>query len=309
MGDKWIEQEYTIDSLGFTHAEYVCSYILKENPHAEIVLVPIINKNQKCSVKDMIEGLELLINQNVNIINLSLGDEYRYHEEIDKVCQNAIKRGILIISAHSNRKCIATYPASFSFVLGVKCLSNIENPSHILKYNDKENNIIFNDNYFSLYHLGIPKFHQGNSFACAVVSGFLSNFKNKYKEVILRFSDSIFNRYYPYKLLKKKKCYFLTNRIEDSLEQKFIKEITNTVICEPFEEGINKLIAKKAMFQEYQVVFIDHSNYMDIYNYRTLIKKYIKENWGKELVLRYPVFNLYERLALEKDGVINQFSI
>ena len=44
---KWKGQEYSKDAFGFTHAEYVCSFILKENPEAEIVLVPIVRKNKK----------------------------------------------------------------------------------------------------------------------------------------------------------------------------------------------------------------------------------------------------------------------
>ena len=43
---KWKGQEYSKDAFGFTHAEYVCSFILKENPEAEIVLVPIVRKNK-----------------------------------------------------------------------------------------------------------------------------------------------------------------------------------------------------------------------------------------------------------------------
>ena len=64
---KWKGQEYSKDTFGFTHAEYVCSFILKENPEAEIVLVPIVRKNKKSTVLDMIEGIELLIEEQVDI--------------------------------------------------------------------------------------------------------------------------------------------------------------------------------------------------------------------------------------------------
>ena len=69
---KWKGQEYSKDAFGFTHAEYVCSFILKENPEAEIVLVPIVRKNKKSTVLDMIEGIELLIEEQVDIINMSM---------------------------------------------------------------------------------------------------------------------------------------------------------------------------------------------------------------------------------------------
>lgn len=67
---KWKDQEYTKDAFGFTHAEYVCSFILKENPEAEIILVPIVRKNKKSTVLDMIEGIELLIEEQVDMYKL-----------------------------------------------------------------------------------------------------------------------------------------------------------------------------------------------------------------------------------------------
>lgn len=304
------KQEHCVDPLGLSHGEYVCSFIFKENPDVEIVLVPIIGKNQKCSVKDMIEGIDFLIQQQVDIINLSLGDEYKYHIEVEKICHKAVKQGILIVSAFSNRKAEYTYPASFPFVLGVKCL-DIAEPQYILKYDQINNNIVFSTGYFSLYHLGIPKFYQGNSFACAVISGYLSNYQDKYGKKMLDFSSSIFNRYYPYKTLKERRCCFLTNRMEDALEQRFMKEITNNVISMCFKEGIEKLMHIYDINGNFQILFIDHNDYAEIYNYKSIIQKYVENHPNQEIVLRYPLFSLFERISLQKKGkgTLNQFFI
>lgn len=306
----WKEQEYSVDPLGFSHGEYVCSFILKENPNVEIVLVPIIGKNKKCSVKNMIEGIKYLIHQRVDIINLSLGDEYRYHAEVERICRDAIEQGILMISAFSNREVEHTYPASFPFVLGTKCM-DIAEPQHVLNYDEIPNNIVFSAGYFSLYHLGISKFYQGNSFACAVVSGFLSNYKDNYRKVLLDISSSIFNQYYPYKTLKEKKCCFLTNRSEDLLEQRFMREVTNTITSMCFKEGMERFIHRQEIDGEFQVLFIDHDNYAEIYNYKVVIQKYVENHPDQEIVLRYPLFNLFERVSfLQKTNrILNQFYI
>lgn len=95
--------------------------ILKENPQAEIILYPIISENMKCSVLELIRGIESLIESGVDIINLSVGDEYNYHPELESICKDAQRQGILIVAAHSNRNVYATYPADLSFVVGVKC--------------------------------------------------------------------------------------------------------------------------------------------------------------------------------------------
>lgn len=185
---KWNGQEYSKDTFGFTHAEYVCSFILKENPEAEIVLVPIVRKNKKSTVLDMIEGIELLIEEQVDIINMSMGDEYKYHKEIEEVCRAAIEKGILIVAAYSNQKAEATYPASFPFVMGVRCL-DMEKPVQVLQYDEKKNDVIFSCGLFFLYHLGIPVLHPGNSLACAVVTGYLSNYEKQYQQAILQFKQ------------------------------------------------------------------------------------------------------------------------
>lgn len=86
---KSINGEYRKYGIGFTHGEMVCSMILKENPQAEIILYPIISENMKCSVLELIRGIESLIESGVDIINLSVGDEYNYHPELESICKDA----------------------------------------------------------------------------------------------------------------------------------------------------------------------------------------------------------------------------
>ena len=290
-----------------THGEYVCSHIFRENPDVEIILVPVINYNMKCSVQDLIDGINLLMDCEVDIINMSIGDEYKYHYELEEICRRAWHRGILIVAAHSNNNVKATYPADFLFVLGVRCM-NESNPQKIMRYIEEKNEIYFSSSYFSLYHLGIPKLLSGNSFACAKITGMLSHHKETYKKYLREFEISKFNLYYPYKLLKKKTSYLLTDRLDDPLEHKFMRDVTNTVKYEGFPEGLKKSLIDKKRFT---VLFIDHSNYNEILPYKEEIKRYINENPDKEIVLRFPLFGLEERMVLYKEYgiVINQFYI
>lgn len=306
---KWKDQEYSKDNFGFTHAEYVCSFILKENPEAEIVLVPIVRKNKKSTVLDMIEGIELLVEEQVDIINMSIGDEYKYHKEIEKVCRVATEKGILIVAAYSNQKADATYPASFPFVMGVRC-RDMEKSVQVLQYDEKKKDVIFFSKFFSLYHVGIPKFYQGNSLGCAVITGYLSNYEDRYEQEILKFTLNTLNNYYPYQTLKQKQCYFLTNRIEEPLEQRFIREVTRTERCDTFQSGMEKLRNKK-IADQYPVLFIDHNNYQEICEYKERIREYAMEHPETEIVLRYPLFNMVERLNFQKKSNrnLNQFAV
>ena len=105
---KWKDQEYSKDAFGFTHAEYVCSFILKETQKLKLFWYPSWGRIKKSTVLDMIEGIELLIEEQVDIINMSIGDEYKYHKEIEEVCRAATEKGILIVAAYSNQKAEAT---------------------------------------------------------------------------------------------------------------------------------------------------------------------------------------------------------
>lgn len=291
----------------FTHGEYVCSHIFKENPEAEINLVPIINSKRKCSVQAMIDGIQLLMECQVDMINLSIGDEYRYHPELEKVCQKAWEKGILMVAAHSNRENVTTYPAVFPFVLGISCKDEKE-PIKIIRYDRLKNELLFSSSYFSLYHLGIPRLLSGNSFACARICGLLSHHTENYKIFLDRFINSILNIYYPYPLLKKKKCIFLTNRKGEPLEQRFIKEVTNTIKCLEFQKAIGGNLIYSG---DYDVLFIDHSNYEEILPFKSLLRQHAVKEPNKELVLRYPLFNMEERFRLfnESGVMIHQFFV
>ena len=224
------------------------------------------------------------------------------------MCRAATEKGILIVAAHSNQKAEATYPASFPFVMGVRCL-DMENPIQVLQYDEKENDVIFSCGLFFLYHLGIPVLHPGNSLACAVVTGYLSNYK-QYQQAILQFTLNTLNKYYPYQTLKQKQCYFLTNRIEEPLEQRFIREVTRTKRCDTFESGMEKLRNIKTA-EQYPVLFIDHNNYQEICEYKERIRGYAMGHPETEIVLRYPLFNMVERLDFQKktNKNLNQFTV
>lgn len=213
------------------------------------------------------------------------------------------------MAAYSNQQVEATYPASFPFVMGVRCL-DIENPLQVLQYDGTGTDVIFSSKFFSLYHVGIPKFYQGNSFGCAVITGYLSNYEDEYEQAILQFVHSTLNGYYPYHTLKQKQCYFLTNRIEEPLEQRFIREVTRTERCDTFESGMEKLRNIKTA-EQYPVLFIDHNNYQEICEYKDRIRIYAMEHPKTEIVLRYPLFNMVERLDFQKktNRNLDQFTV
>ena len=94
------------------------------------------------------------------------------------------------------------------------------------------------------------------------------------------------------------------------LEQRFIREVTRTERCDTFKSGMEKLRNTKTADQ-YPVLFIDHNNYHEICEYKERIRVYAMEHPETEIVLRYPLFNMVERLNFQKKTSrnLNQFTV
>lgn len=298
--EKWDDHDFNKDLP--THSEIVCSHIFREAPEAEILLITIINKRLLCTVQALIDGINQLIKEKVDIINLSIGDEYHNHEELEMVCKRACEQGILLIAAYSNRGNVNTFPASFPFVLGVKC-RNEKSPEQIIRYDIKKNDICFTTSYFSLYHLGVPWLLSGNSFACAKICGILSHNTQKYKLWFRHLEGSDLNKYYPYKKLKSSRCLFLSNRLDEPMEQRFIKEVTNTVMMFDVRKFFDNYEVRCRQKKIYDILIVDCDSYELLLKYKGIIKRLCIERKNTEVVFRYPLYSLYEIMELQNQGI------
>ena len=63
--------------------------------------------------------------------------------------------------------------------------------------------------------------------------------------------------------------------------------------------------------KQYPVLFIDHNNYQEISEYKDRIRIYAMEHPKTEIVLRYPLFNMVERLDFQKktNRNLDQFTV
>ncbi|GAA0114755.1 S8 family serine peptidase [Clostridium senegalense] len=105
-----------------SHGTICASIIKKYYPEAVLTSIKVLNdKSHKCIKEQLIKAIEWCIENDIRVVNLSLGTiDYRDSEIIRKVINRAYSRGIIIIAACNNRD-IFTYPASFTNVIGVKC--------------------------------------------------------------------------------------------------------------------------------------------------------------------------------------------
>lgn len=167
-----------LENWGFkySHSEYVCSMIYKENPKAEILLICAVGKFEKYPVDSIVSSIYLLVRRNAKIINISLGQEVTYDKKLLTACKYAEEKGVIIVASHANKNSKKAFPASFNNVIGV--LSEKNKSNSMYTYDSKYNNIIVNIEYpfVSYIFLNQISLMNGNSFLTAKITGFISRY-------------------------------------------------------------------------------------------------------------------------------------
>lgn len=101
-------------------------------PHEffEIISIKIIEKHEKtCDINKLITALKWCLENQVNVISLSIGSTYyRDFEQIDNLLKNLALKNIIIVAAFSNSNMI-TFPAASPYAIGVRSDSTNTLPS------------------------------------------------------------------------------------------------------------------------------------------------------------------------------------
>ena len=137
--------------------------------------VNIVGEDTRVNLQDFIRGFEWAIEQDVDIINISLGFS-RYTDELRSVINQAIEQCIIIISASGNTQGMnALFPARFENVISVGTI----NEHHEIISESAIGEIDFvapgKNILFLTYNGGYDLFH-GSSFATAFVTGVVAEY-------------------------------------------------------------------------------------------------------------------------------------
>ncbi|MCX7923052.1 MAG: S8 family serine peptidase [Clostridia bacterium] len=100
----------------------ICAGIIKKySPEAKLSSIKILSDSGTGIREQLVKAIEWCIDNNINLINMSLGTiDFRDFDILKDSINCAYKKGIIIVAA-SNNKDVVTYPSSFSNVIGVKC--------------------------------------------------------------------------------------------------------------------------------------------------------------------------------------------
>ncbi|MGB8454675.1 MAG: S8 family serine peptidase, partial [Anaerocolumna sp.] len=157
-----------------THGTNIIKKLLYESPDTEIISIQILDKKLKGNVEDLCEAVNYCIENDVDIINLSLGFTLKESLEdqekilgLKYICEKALNAGIVIFAADNNKNGIS-YPANFDNVIRIS--SDKEQISYLAVDKIKKN-IIFSDSYVCIPDMVKFKIYRGNSFLTPLVAG------------------------------------------------------------------------------------------------------------------------------------------
>ncbi|MCT4508890.1 MAG: S8 family serine peptidase [Tepidibacter sp.] len=117
--DRLVYEDNNLYGHTITHGTLCAGVINKYSDNININSIKILNDNRG-DINSLVEALEWCINNDIRVVNISLGTYYLVDEVILKYIINKCYRKNVIIVAASDNHDYLTFPASFGNVIGVK---------------------------------------------------------------------------------------------------------------------------------------------------------------------------------------------
>ncbi|TKH07006.1 peptidase S8 [Peribacillus simplex] len=161
----------------FGHGTAIAGLIASKNDdsigiskNVDIYSVKVIQDNGEVNVSDFIFGLRWAIDENVDVINVSLGFNSG-SKELKDIVDEAVNNGIIIVASSGNTNGLnAQYPARFENVISVGVVNEQLLPTNLSAIG-KIDFVAPGTNLISLDNHGDYSKFSGSSFSTALVSG------------------------------------------------------------------------------------------------------------------------------------------
>ncbi|EJO5348232.1 S8 family serine peptidase [Clostridium botulinum] len=185
-----IKKRINYDSYSNSHGS-ICSAIIKKYfDNCIISSIKILSSDSKmASAAQLVKAVEYCVNNNLQLINLSLGtvDQY-YYDNLKRIINYAYKNNVILVGANDNNDKI-TYPASLSNVIGVRSdrsgkLKENEYNYYIYPY-DGIDILAFSKHSLKKYSGEILKLNPANSFAGPYITAKVAEIIERYNTISL----------------------------------------------------------------------------------------------------------------------------
>ena len=166
------ELPFVCDTNG--HGTLCCSALLTMNPEAELFIIKVLNRQNKCSSERLLLALKYLLETDVNIINLSLStDSLEYTDKYRSVISKLLKQGKIILAAVPNNRKFSVL-ANLNETIGINGKMFLDPSEFWFQKEQKVQCIADSTPYLMKGIKGDYELFGGNSKATALFSGIVS---------------------------------------------------------------------------------------------------------------------------------------
>ncbi|MDQ0154256.1 S8 family peptidase [Robertmurraya andreesenii] len=157
-------------------------------PEAQIYAIKALNNTGVGNLSDVLAGIEWGIENNLDIINLSLTSE-QGSSILERVLDKAYNRGILIVAASGNTQTTlpattdVLYPARYQSVIAVGSVNNNLNKSRFSYFGPSLEFVAPGEKIYSTYNQPDYQYSYGTSMAAPYVAGIAALYKQAYPEL------------------------------------------------------------------------------------------------------------------------------
>lgn len=174
------------------------SYIIAQSTSDNVKLLPIkvIDSAGKGTLLSLYQGIKYAIEQNVDVINISLSTASTHSELIKEAIDEANAKGIIVVAAAGNYGTNVKYytPAKFDNVITVASVNEQLQHSDFSNYGDAIDYATIGENVYTESYNGANN-RNGTSYSAAKLSAIVSYFKAIDKSVNTKELKNILNQY------------------------------------------------------------------------------------------------------------------
>lgn len=296
--------EYSDNVQDNNHGTICAMIIMKYAPEALVGSIKILQTyTERGYVAQFKIALDWCIQNDISLINLSLGSTQSYDSSILYECiENAYKNGIIIVAALSNKN-VVTYPASFQNVIGVKTDPLLVDDMFYLKQNCIEGADVVAS---SKHNIENTITYACNSYAAPLITAKVNNIINQngcrdigqIKAALNSTSFKMIEGYDPYKS---------RNLITD-IENKYAKQIEIPCIIIKYENVNDKipyLVNKMFNQNGYNTLLILTDKYIAPENPSIVITESLNDNTLAYISSKYDANIIIIGLADTNNKTIN----
>lgn len=149
-------------------------------PEASIYAVKVLDNNASGTIKWLLQGIQWCIDNNIDIINCSLGFLRDYPQLHDVVCQ-AYKKGIIIVAAAGNNRYAndVEYPAKYGECIAVGAIDSIKRTAKFSTPGRNLEIVAPGVDLISTFIRNQYAQNSGTSFSCPLITGAIALIQSK----------------------------------------------------------------------------------------------------------------------------------